>query len=128
MIILSLATKLSGKEKSLLKIRSNVGKCADESLFHLGKPPYYQIALASLPGSGRHWLYHLIKLATGTEIVNPDHFLDENIKFFTDSSEEVSIPVKDTDEGPTLQLPPNFDAQRIWHRKDPVIHQFRQYQ
>ena len=70
-----LIAQLSGEEVSLLKIRANSSNCEDGSLFQRFDPPY-QIALASLPGSGRNWLYYLICLAIGRDIIQPDHFLE----------------------------------------------------
>ena len=68
--------QLSAEEEApILKIRANTSFCQDLSLFQWFDPPY-QIALASLPGSGRNWLYHLIKLAIGSYMIQPDHFLE----------------------------------------------------
>ena len=54
-------------------------------------PPPYKIALASLPGSERNWLYHLINLAIGSYMIQPDHFLEIFLEEVSEKPDAVSV-------------------------------------
>ena len=48
-----------------LMLRDNVEHCANVTLLQYRDPPGPMIALAALPGSGSHWVSHLLQMATG---------------------------------------------------------------
>ena len=48
-----------------LMLRDDVEHCANVTLLQYRDPPGPMTALAALPGSGSHWVSHLLQMATG---------------------------------------------------------------